>query len=175
MKPFIINARKNGKACLPFQVENPSDIAFNSTFINHKIVSCGIPVGHTYSCAWLFRVLFDNGYQIEFSSACTEIGNWQEIGSLNICISSKDAVSKLDSALFLENKIDDFEVAKVERLCYEDEHVYTECGLIFLSLDGREIWIAAAPASGAVSIKVPFAPAAFKPEFALDDYKRLLF
>lgn len=171
MKPFITDAFQGGKFVLPFQIEGLPTDQVGVPFKNSRVLEYGIPDSHTFKAAWLFRVVLDTGWTVDFSSACTEIGEWQEIGSLNLGFSRENSN---DSIRWRMESLRDFKVKSAERLVHEDAEVYTECGIILTDITKREIVIAAGPAPGSVSIAAPFSTDTFQPELAIDKLQRRL-
>jgi hypothetical protein len=173
MKPFITDASENGKSILKFQCEGKSREQINETLLGSQITAYLMPDEHTFETAWLFYLFFSNGCLIEFSSACTEIGNWREIGSLNLRFDQdKFLDQKGERKLFAKNGIEIFYVNSIECLTFEDADVYAECGIVFCDSFGQEIIVAAGPTPGSISIRAPFSTGEFKPEFSMTEYKR---
>lgn len=144
-------------------------------FLNSRIIAYAIPKGHSCSEAWLFRLFFDNNYIVEFSSSCTELHNWQEIGSLNLGIITTKSDEQIDyKDIFVKTIIDGLMVTNIEYLIYEDSEVYAECGLIFETESGSEIIVAAGISPGSVSVVGPFSVLPFQPEFEFSLYERRL-
>lgn len=171
MKPFITDAYQGGKFVLPFQLEGLPADQVGMPFKKSRVLAYGLPDSHTFKAAWLFRLVLDIGWTVDFSSACTEIGEWQEIGSLNLGFMRE---TPNDSVRWRMESLKNFEVKSAERLVYEDAEVYTECGIILTDLTQREIVIAAGPAPGSVSIAAPFSADTFQPELALEKLQRRL-
>jgi len=169
MKPFITDAFQGGKFVLPFQIEGLPADQIAVPFEKAGVVAYGLPDSHTLKAAWLFRLVLNTGWVVDFSSACTEVGEWQEIGSLNLGFASKQPE---DSIRWRTQSLGDFEVKSIERLVYEDAEVYTECGIILTDLTEREIVIAAGPAPGSVSIATPFSTDTFQPELSIERLQR---
>jgi hypothetical protein len=174
MKPFITDACKDGRCSLPFQFEGIERARVEGMLLGRSIVAYALPAGHSLGCAWQCRFMLGNGYALEFSSACTVVADWQEVGSLNI---EYLAIGEADegAAVFQEYEIGSFRIAAVERLVYEDSHVYSECGLVFHDKSGMEVIVAAGVSPGSVSINAPFSRERFAPEFPVADYHRAPF
>jgi hypothetical protein len=173
MKPFITDAFKDGKFVLGFQIEGLPDERLREPFDDACITAYGVPKSHSFQATWLFRLLLDTGWVVDFSSAATEVGNWKEVGSLNLSFKS-DHDGNCDGTPWLIKPVSDFKVETMERLIYEDGDVYAECGLILEDIHGREIIVAAGMAPGSVSIAAPFSTDVFQPEFEMNQYQRKL-
>jgi len=154
---------------LPFQFEGIKREQIEGMLLGKRIVAYALPAGHSLGCAWQCRFIFGDSYALEFSSACTVVAGWQEVGSLNVRFIPSGKADEGD-AVFQECKIEGFSIAAVERLIYEDSHVYSECGLVFHERFGAEVIVAAGVSPGSVSIKAPFSKERFAPEFAVGDY-----
>jgi hypothetical protein len=172
MKPFITDAFRHGRYVLEYQIENTTSWSMRDGVVGASIVSLSIPQGHSYRAAWIVRLLFDNGLRIDFSSASTGVGGWREIGSLNISICSDASAEPIDSLDLEVRQILDFKVSHVETLVHEEPDLLVENGIIFTSVHGDEIWIAAGPAPGSVSVRSPWTND-FQPEFEVWDCKRI--
>lgn len=170
MKPFITDAFKNGKFVLPFQVEGLPTEDFGKLFEGACVLAYGLPESHDFQTAWLFRLVLDSGWIVDFSSACTGVGGWQEIGSLNLAFARGQP--ERDPVKWMMTALADFQVASVDRLIYEDGDVYTECGLLLKDRTDREVVVATGTAPGSVSILVPLSANAFQPEFLLEKLQR---
>lgn len=171
MKPFITpKSSAVVKKLLHFQIEgnlNWSDL------IGREVVAYAKPSDHSFTEAWEFQLIFDDGGVLEFSSACTAVVGWQEVGTLNIkCVrperqgvacGSLPTVSLITPPFFCE---------RISRLGFEDDDVLTECGIVINAPNGDEIIIATGVSPGSVSVSAPFARDEFKPEFPLAVCKR---
>lgn len=170
MKPFITNALQAGKYILPFQVEGLRNGDLNSIFHQSCILFYGLPPQHSFRAAWLFRIVLDRGWIVDFSSASTSVGGWQEVGSLNIELSVSPSSKK--DAEFIISDVQNFTIVKCERLTYTEPDIYAECGIVFTSQTGSELLMAAGTSPGSVSIRAPFSSDQFAPEFEMDKYQR---
>jgi hypothetical protein len=170
MKPFITpKVTEAGKKLLQFQLEGGDIESIWSVIQSHRITAYGMPDGQTFEAAWEFQLYFgDNNIFVEFSSACTQVVDWQEVGSLNIRVSSCDAGSATPVGAGLsKHSISSFSVDRLEKLIYEDDDVISECGLVLHGADGAEIIIAAGISPGSVSVAASFATEPFEPQFSL--------
>ena len=134
------------------------------------VLAYGLPESHTFKEAWLFRLVLDNGWIVDFSSICTGVGGWQEIGSLKLGFTREQ--TNVDTLRWQMKPWAEFRVESVERLIYEDADVYTECGIALKDPAHGEIVIASGTAPGSVSIAAPFSSDAFEPEPPLDRLQR---
>jgi hypothetical protein len=110
------------------------------------------------------------GWIVDFSSACTGTGKWQEVGSLNIDF-ARDHQSD-DDISWTTSPVIDYLVKSVDCLIFEDAEVYADCGIVVTDFRDREITIAAGLPPGSVSIAAPFSTDQFRPEFELAQYQR---
>lgn len=172
MNPFIVDPFQDGRYVLGYQIENSTSTPLREAVLGASINKVAIPKRHSLKAAWIVRLAFDNNLSVEFSSACTDIGNWREIGSLNINIFS-NIDNDPESFIFDEYAINDFRVAALDRLVYEEENLFVENGIVFSSEKGEEIWIAAAPAPGSVTVQAPFSIQEFSPEFSAVECRRI--
>lgn len=174
MKPFITpKTALDGKKIFEFQIEGEFDGNFYSLFLNNTALAFWLPAGHTLEEAWRFVLIFDGDIGIEFSSACTQILDWEEIGSLNIKFMS--SVSTYLGMTEFENRgiiCPPLSVRGIEKIIYEDAEVRTECGIAILSLNEPEIVIMTGVAPGSVTISAVFSKDKFEPEFSLPLCKR---
>ncbi len=174
MKPFITNSLENGHHILRFQCEGVESRELKQWLEGTNITAYALPEDHSLACAWLLRLIFNDRFLIEFSSACTQVIGWHEVGSLNlkvirICEPSDDDPIR---NIFSFTEIKEFLIASVEYLIYEDSDVYSESGLVLRSSSGEEVIIAAGVPPGSVSVQAPFSKLDFEPEFPTSDYKR---
>jgi hypothetical protein len=170
MKPFTTDKSQGGKFVLPFQVEGLPASQLRVPFKKARILAFGLPESHTFEAAWLFRLVLDTEWTVDFSSACTGIGGWQEIGSLKLEFAPQQ--SNRDSIHWLMKPLANFRLELVERLVYEDADVYTECGIALKDSTHREIVVAAGTAPGSVSIAAPFSTDRFQPELPIEKLQR---
>jgi hypothetical protein len=173
MKPFIANALKEGKFVLGYQVENETSISLRDGIMGKSIRCLLVPSGQSLDEAWLLRLVEDNHLVLEFSAACTDVGNWREIGSLNIRFFHDAREHEADLPRFEVQEICDFRVARLERLVYEEDALRVENGIVLISENGQEIWIAAAPSPGSVTARTPMRETGFRPEIPIQDCKRV--
>lgn len=175
MKPFITpKVTETGKKLLQFQLEGGDLESIRDMLYRHRVTAYGMPEGHTFDAVWEFQLYFDDSSTfIEFSSACTQVGDWQEVGSLNLRFVAGDDESKNYVGLGLpKHGISSFNVKKVEALIYEDSDVISECGLVLSGTDGGEIIIAAGVSPGSVSVAASFATESFEPQFSISACRR---
>lgn len=170
MKPYITDALQNGRFVLPFQVEGLPADQLGSPFDAANVLAYGLPKSQTLQAAWLFRLMLDTGWILDFSSACTGVGGWQEIGSLNLRFTRE--VSDGDAIDWSMNPLEDFRIVLVERLIFEDAEVYAESGIVLKDSTHREIVVAAGTAPGSVSIAVPFSTSPLQSEFGIEQLQR---
>ena len=173
MKPFITNASEHGKFILRFQCEGKLREQIEETLLGSSIDSYAMPLTHSFQSAWIFRLYFDNGYCCEFSSSSTELIGWQEVGSLNIRFIKNEDEQEESQNLLPKTYLDTFQVNNIEKLVYNDNDVYSECGLVFRDDQGKEIIIAAGISPGSVSVCASFTTGPFQPEFPVSDYQRI--
>lgn len=175
MKPYTTaEITASGKKLLRFQIEGAKQFSLWNLMYGNYVNAYCMPVKHGFDAAWRFQLIFEKiNMSFEFSSAFTQIKEWQEVGSLNILVVKGDADNavKIEN-FFLKHPIPPFFVEKIEKLIYEDDDVISECGIVLSGADGTEITIAAGVSPGSVSIAAPFATAPFDPEFSIEDYKR---
>ncbi|MBC3915976.1 hypothetical protein H8L32_00630 [Undibacterium sp. CY18W] len=175
MKPFIIPILEDGKLILKFQCEGRNSEQIKETFEGTWITAYAMPDGHSLKEVWLFRLFFGNDYFIEFSSACSGVGGWREIGSLNLRIDRiQNSDQGQESGIFKKKDIEPFYVSSITRLVYEDELVNVEGGIVFKDSNGKLLTIAAGIPPGSVSVVGPFSNGDFQPEFAIADYKEVV-
>ncbi len=171
MKPYITNTMIDRTHQLPYQIEG-IDRSNLPTLLKSKKIKCyEIPSGQSLKACWKFRITLFNDDWLEFSSACTNIGNWKEIGSLNIRYAKSGKVLPIDE--YQKNECS-FEIQNVEQLILRDQDVISEAGLI-LKGEHSEFIIAAGVPPGSVSIKITDTDSEFEPEFNIEDYVRQIF
>lgn len=168
MKPFIIpDILPDGKKVLHFQCENANAENVKNILQGLSIVAYSMPVGHSLQAAWNFRLILSNGYSLEFSSACTVVVGWQEVGSLNIQLIN-EANPGIDS-VFVRVEVPPFRIKSLVKLVYEDQNFRSECGIAIEGDNEEEIVIAAGNSPGSVSIAAPFSVSPFEPEFSVSE------
>ena len=109
-----------------------------------------MPANHSTKNCWLLRLVFSGGFSLEFSSVFTDIGDWQEMGSLNIKF-----VDEIDNDLFIHNDIESFKIKNIFELVYHSEEVFSESGVTLISEEGGEIVVVCGVSPGSVSMKAP--------------------
>lgn len=171
MRPYITDTLRDGKHVLPYQIEGVARSKLLNCLLGRSIKYYEIPTKQSLKACWQFRITLDSGDWIEFSSACTEVGDWQEVGSLNIRYAKFDEVLPFDGYKKEEYP---FKIQIVDELVYKSEKVNSECGIIFGGEQGALI-VAAGVAPGSVSIKINTHSEEFEPEFDEDDYIRQTF
>ncbi len=174
MKSFITpEVSATGKKLLAFQCEGIDAGDLRSVLNGQQIVAYAMPAGHSLHAAWLFRLILRDGRLLEFSSACTQVVDWQEVGSLNIRLvdySSGDAVDLVPEVL--TTTIPKVHLQSLEKLVYEDADVVSECALVLQGDGGEEIVVAAGIPAGSVSVLASFATGPFEPQFAISTCRR---
>lgn len=177
MKPFITpEILVSGKKLFSIQYEGIYSDEIWKKIGNKNIVSYSMLQGHSLRAAWLFRLVFQDDFFIEFSSASTEIMDWQEVGSLNIRFSGHSA-KNINSESFecITTTISSIQVAKLEKVLYSDPDLVVECGVIIHGDSGEEIIVSAGIPPGSVSISAPFGSLQFEPQFDMSDCTRTTF
>jgi hypothetical protein len=174
MKPFITpEISATGKKVLAFQCEGVTAGALWGALKGQRIIAYAMPAGHSFRAAWLFRLVLSGGDLLEFSSACTQVVDWQEVGSLNIRF--VDRTNRTVADLELEAPtvaISDLHLQAIEKLVFEDADVVSECALVFHGDDGEQLVVASGISPGSVSVSGSFAKEAFEPQFAISICKR---
>lgn len=170
MKPFITpELLESGKKKLPIQWEGINSDLLCSFLKDQYLVACAFPKNHSLKAAWIFWLIFQSGKVLEFSSACTQVVGWEEVGSLNIGLLEK--IEKSDSYLagnIFQINVQGFIFSEINKLIYEDEDLISECGLVLISPGEQEVVIAAGIPPGSVSIKAWFQKEElFEPQFPL--------
>ncbi len=173
MKTYIENALVNGKYRLPVQYTGLTEQKFKDLIISTSFTGYEIPAKQSLNCTWVLRFHFDNATSIDISALCTNIGGWQEMGSLKIIFHNEDQTSQQDSSLLVKRNIGCFSIAHISLITFDDDNVYAECGVIFCNDKGDECVVATAPAPGAVTVKLPSQSSEFQPEMLLSDCQRI--
>lgn len=174
MKPFITpEVSVIGKKMLAFQCKGIDASALWSALDGQHIVAYAMPTGHSFQAAWLFRLILSGGGLLEFSSACTQVVDWQEVGSLNIrFVDDSSYVSADLEPEVPTTAIPPLHLQALEKLVYEDADVVSECALALHGEDGEEIVVATGIPPGSVSVIASFTMGAFEPQFAISTCKR---
>ncbi|WP_143684917.1 hypothetical protein [Variovorax sp. KK3] len=81
MKPFVGDANQGGRYVLPFQVEGLLSRDDGLPLKNAMVSAYGVPASQTLREAWTFRLFLNNGWIVDFSSACTGIGGGTKWGA----------------------------------------------------------------------------------------------
>jgi hypothetical protein len=175
MKPYITpKLTESGKKLLQFQLEGIDLRGIWNTICRNQVTGFSMPNGHTFTSTWEFHLHFcEENIIIDFSSACTEVKEWQEVGSLNMRFVLAGTVDNIATTPnILKHAIPFFSVEGLQKLIYEDDDVISECGLVFLGPNGAEIVIAAGISPGSVSVAAPFSTEPFEPQFSLSTCRR---
>lgn len=169
MKSYIENARKDHQYRLICQYSGVSAKDLDKLVLKNNVVAYGIPKSQALECTWNFRLYLVSGEVLVFSSKCTSVGGWNEVGSLSIDL--KANISDLSSDVFIRTEIKNFYISNYSMLVYEEDDVYSESGICFSDDIGAELIVIVAPAPGAVSISIPNVNTELKAEFSMSDYK----
>jgi len=138
--------------------------------LKKNIVCCSIPEDHSFRETWSFRLGFEGGVLLEFSSASTEVVGWQEVGSLNV---QKMDDSKAGAIGRITTFAKPFRVSELEKVVYEDDDVISECGMAFHGGVGEpELVVAAGISPGSVSVAGQCSDEGFAPQFAISTCRR---
>lgn len=173
MKPFTTpELMPNGKRAFRYQCEGVDCGALGRLLEGRKLVAYVLPEGHTLQVAWELSFAFESGFVLEFSSACTEVAEWQEVGSLNIRLTHLSTPAGTTTVVTHRSELQPIDVVWAEKLIYEDQDVVVECGLVLRGGEGQEVVIAAGIPPGSVSVRAPFSPALFEPQFPLPACRR---
>lgn len=177
MKPFIIpEISVTGKAIFPMQIEGISAENFAECVKNRAIVAYAMPLTHTFKAAWIFRIILDNGASLDFSSACTMVDGWQEVGSLNVqYINHNPQAGRDATALLMQVELPQFRACSVEKLIYETEAFRSECGMEIKCDHKTTIVVMTGNPPGSVSVEAPFSTDKFEPEFYFEECSREAF
>lgn len=176
MKPFITDALVDGKYVLPFQIEGVDRKTFIKFVHGKSVLGYSLPKDQMLKAAWDFCLFLDDDISISFSSATTGIGDWAEMGSLNInvcAIPDSNALRYADK--YVSKNLSLCVIKRVDQLVFRDEKVYSECGLVLCDGDGDEIIVAAGVSPGSVSVSLPSDKTQFEPELDIGDYIRIEF
>jgi hypothetical protein len=175
MKPFITpEVSATGKKMLAFQCEGIDASALRTELIGQHIVAYSLPTGHSFQAAWLFRLILSGGGLLEFSSACTQVVDWQEVGSLNIRFVDHSSGVPADFELGMPTvAIPSLHLQALEKLVYEDADIVSECALVLHGEGSEEVVVAAGIPPGSVSVMASFTKGPFEPQFAISTCKRL--
>jgi hypothetical protein len=139
-----------------------------------QLIGYALPEGHTLQAAWELSVVFDSGLVLEFSSACTQTVDWQEVGSLNVRLTHRAAEPGVaTTAKANELAVPPISLVAAEKLTYEDEDLVVECGLVLLGADDQQVVIAVGVPPGSVTVQASFsAGQSFEPQFQLSLCRR---
>jgi len=171
MKPFITpEISPDGRKNLNLQCEGIDRQDLGEFMRGRAITAYALPNSQTLKAAWLFRLVLDDGSSLEFSSASTEVVDWQEVGSINIRLVDKSSPPAED---FLWVDMLPLEIVGVDVLIYEDEDVISECGIVICGIDEKEVIVAAGIPPGSVSIMNPILVGAFEPQFSVSTCRRI--
>lgn len=163
---------ENGKTLLRFQCEGFVVNNLWQIIQNLNVIGYSVPIDHSLRETWNFRVFLDNGFSIDFTSACTMINEIQEIGSLNIAL-NRNVVNDVNDkyANCQRIVIPSFCISKLNKLIYEEDNFITECGILLSDATDRTIVVAAGVPPCSVTVSSFFNNNLFKPEFPFLDYK----
>jgi hypothetical protein len=175
MKPCITpDVSDTGKKLLAFQCEGVDASVLSSALNGRHITAYAMPTGHSFQAAWMFRLILGGGGLLEFSSTCTQVMDWQEVGSLNIRFVDCSSAESPDLELEVPTiAIPALHLQALEKLAYEDADVISECALVLCGEGGEEIVVAAGIPPGSVSVVASFTEGPFEPQFAVSTCIRM--
>lgn len=172
MKPFIApDILPNGKEVLRYQCEDLELGHFLETLSDLRVVAYSMPVGHSFQAAWVFRLIFNTGSALEFSSTSTMVGGWFGVGSLNMRFVQEEARSS-GGGVMDRVEVPSFQLTSMAKLVCESDVMRSECGIVFGGEAGQEIVVTTGVPPGSVSIAAPFSSDPFEPEFAVSQCGR---
>jgi hypothetical protein len=172
MKPFITpEISAGGQKIFRFQCENIEPEDLSKYLVNSTVVGYSMPVEHSLRTAWIFRLILESGASLEFSSACTAVDGWKEVGSLNIELIDRTEEKPDVDAVLVRVNVPPFHVTSLAKLIYEEKEFCSECGIAVGGEDG-EIVVATGTSPGSVSIAAPFSAIPIEPEFLLAECRR---
>jgi hypothetical protein len=169
MKPFITpELSVVGQKVLRLQCEGVERGDLRTSIEGSSVVAYAMPKGHTHRATWLFQVILGDGRLLEFSSACTRVVDWQEVGSLNvlIAIQPSEATKGGVTALPIVD-VTPFSISALDMLVYEDHDVVSECGLVICGHGDSQIIVAAGIPPGSVSVATLDSTESFEPQFSV--------
>lgn len=159
---------------VPFRLEGFSGASVRDVLVGQRIIAFACPSGQSLGCTWQLRVFLDSGVVVEFSSLTTDLGNWQEVGSLLLrAVDGRLPTDMCNHALFQSTMIGPFRINRIDCLLYETKDVLAECGVVLHSEEDQEIIIAAGVPPGSVSVSASSIEAQFEPEFETRCYQRM--
>jgi hypothetical protein len=175
MKPFITpEITALGKKVLRFQFEGLDRSDFRKSLIGHNVTAYAMPEGQTHRASWIFQIVLDNGKLLEFSSACTQIVDWQEVGSLNIFVADMSLFATTGIVTTLPRvAMTPLLISALDILIYEDDDIVSECGLVIYGQDDLQIVVAAGIPPGSVSTAIPHSMGYLQPQFSVADCMRV--
>ncbi len=176
MKPYITNPDINGRFVLPYQIEGEGIDCENmeSMMAGAEIVAYSLPKTQSFEATWELRLYLNNNMLIDFSSSFTNIGTWQELGSLNMKFACGGVAGNIQSdKIYAYTEIDGFFINSIQSLIYSDKEVFSECGIVLINAVGQEVVIAAGVSPGSVSVKTPFCESDFEPEMEYGVYLKV--
>jgi len=167
MEPFIKDALVDGRYNLPLQVEGVDRGSLTQLLLGEKLIAYSIPQAQSLICAWEFRLYFSHGLTLDFSSATTGVGGWDELNSLNILFSKKSNT--------LPNKHNQVQysfgvISDIKLLVFDEGNIYAECGVSLINQLQEELVIACSISPGSVSVKLRKSDNGFEPEMDENDY-----
>ncbi|WP_156957932.1 hypothetical protein [Paracidovorax oryzae] len=171
MKPYITDSMKNGKYILPIQYGG-RDKDFVGSLSGGHIKAYGLPNKQSLTMAWEFFLSFGNGSVLKFSSACTNVGGWEELGSINLEIYDIESIEDF-SDILVWHDIEDFLVKKIGIICYEDAKIYSECGIFFENGKNENLIVCTGISPGSVSVFSSFSFVDFDPEIPIEKCRKI--
>lgn len=174
MKPFITpELSAAGKKLLRYQCEGIEAADLWNTMQGRSVIAYSMPAGHSFQAAWLLRLILSGSASLEFSSACTEVVGWHEVGSLNVRLVRPGAAGVTDAEIGMPvTSIPEVRLSAIQKIVYEDDDVITECGMALGGDGGVEVIVAAGVPPGSVSLAAPFTCQPFEPQFPLSACRR---
>lgn len=154
-----------------FDIEGFGDLSLPDVFRGVAIEQVAIPVGHSFTAAWLVLFSLSSGMLIELCSICNDLGDWREVGSLRLRLISGN-VHDAPGVEWVSHNVGHFIVDELEKIGYGEADFHTDCGLRLVSSEGAEVLVVAGPAPGSVSVKLPNSLGNFITEFPIDECTR---
>lgn len=172
MKSYVEYSLRNGKKFLPVQYGGDMPESTLSGLVGSRLQAFGLPDKHSLTTAWYFALSFDTGCWLVFSSACTDIGGWDEVGSINLEIhGDHDMGGKGD--IFVWQTVEEFKVNMLGALRHENDRFCSDCGIFFDNGMGESLIICAGIPPGSVSVASGFSLLDFEPEIPVEKCRKI--
>lgn len=172
MNPFAISKVLGGCGILllPIQVRGVERKRLSDALRGAWVSSISIVESHSLRRTWFARALLSSGGCIDFTSSTTEVGNWVDVGTMNVEVFSDPPIIDKELSTY---PLEAFVIEMVSLLVVEEGEVVAEAGIVLSGSEGRDIQLVAGEIPGSFSVGLPGEASGLDSRFPMERYRRV--